>query len=501
MKYNFLLPAILIPSFLLVMCFTHTNVEAKKLSAKTQSELAVQLVENEQRYGSVSQSILVKKKDQVLYRKAYGLSSIELSTAVNENNQYPMYSLAKLFASVALMNLVEKGKVNLDESITSYLPELPKSWSKVTIRHCLNHTSGIPEYFSMEYAKTGFPNTLKQVFSKIAEQPFQFEMGERNNYNNTNFLVIGAIIEKVTQRTYLDVINDVILKPLSMNKTFYAQSKEVIPNLVSSYWGNQGKYNVDKGIDWPSYSFTHSGLYSTKADLQQFIAGVVAGKIVSENTLYKMWQPMKLNNGQAGRFASGWDYFKEGEFIRVSHEGGNRVRLDYHFKATDKSENYTSIYLTNGSSFSNGITTHLVDALMSIISPSDFPTLVLQERLLDGAFNKTLAQESKTLFAEIVNNRYINEPGTAEFITERGYTLYYSSQPKHSIALFEFYSENLPNDASGWERLGEAWLATGDQQKAVEYFRKALSLDGELSHVARKIEQIKEQQKSNITMH
>jgi CubicO group peptidase (beta-lactamase class C family) len=479
-------------SLLLLGCSVLPNAKSEQLPTKMQEALKLQLIENEQRYNSVSQSILVKKQEKIIYNVEHGLSSIELATFVNENNQYPVYSLAKLFASVTLMNVVEKGGIDLDKSITFYLPQLPKHWSHVSVRHCLNHTSGLPDYFTMDFVRTGFPKTLDDVFNKIADQPFQFKMGDQNRYNQTNYIVIEAIIEKVTKHSYLDVVRKTVIEPLNLKNTFYYPASQVIPNVVSSYWGNNGNYTVDKGIDWPEYSFVHSGLYSNKADLQRFIAGVVDGKIISKTFLYDMWQPMKLNNGQYGSYASGWKYVKEDDFVRVGHGGGNRVRLDYHFKPNNKKENYTSIYLTNGNGYSNGTTTHLVDAVMSILSPSDFPTLVLQERILDGAFNNTLAQESITLFNEISSSPYINPADVADFVTERGYTLYYSSNPKNSIPLFEFYTDNLPSDAKGWNRLGEAWLAAGNKQKAIQYFRKSLSLNEQSPHIRQKINRLLE---------
>jgi len=480
----------LLSVIVLVTISTCSYAIAEKLTPKTLTKLQQQLLENKKRYGTVSQSILVKKQDEVIYRDTVGMSSLELSVPIKENNIYPMYSITKLFTSISLMTLVEKGEVDLDKSITFYLPQLPDSWSHVTVRHCLNHTSGIPEYFSMEMVKTGYPNSVENVFLNIADHPFQFKTGEKNKYNNTNFLVIGSIIEKITQQSYLNIVKEKILTPLALKHTVFSKAKEVIPNLASSYWGNNGSHTVDKGIDWPTYSFTHSGLYSSKADLQRFIEGVVDGKIISKETLYEMWQPMKLNNGQEGRYASGWDYYKEGEYIRVGHEGGNRVRLDYHYKPSNKNENYTSIYLTNGNAFAEGITTHLVDGLMSIISPNDFPTLVLQEKLLDGAFNKTLSKQSKSLFNEITNSPYISDSEVAEFITERGYTLYSASDSKNAIPLFEFYTENFPDDAKGWDRLGQSWLAAKDKKQAIKFFEKALSIDGQLTHTKSRLEKL-----------
>ncbi len=478
---------------LLTTYFVSAYTTAEQTTSKILIALDKQLIEHEHRYGNVSQSILVKKQNRIIFRKAHGKSSLELSTPAHENNLYPMYSIAKLFASVTLMKLVEQGKADLDKSITFYLPKLPKSWADVSLRHCLNHTSGIPEYFTMEYTQTGFPNTLNDVFLKIADNPFQFKTGDRNQYNNTNFLVIGAIIEKITKRTYLEAVHETVITPLSLSKTLYSQSKEVLSNLVSSYWGKKGKMTVDKGVDWPSYSFTHSGLYSTKADLLRFIEGVAAGNILSEKTLYNMWQPMKLNNGSTGQYASGWEYAQEGEFVRVGHEGGNRVRLEYFFKPSNKKENYTSIYLTNGHGYQNGITTHLVDAMMSILAPDDFSTLILKEKLLDGAFNQTL-DKSDNLFNEIMNNQFISADDKEKFIRERGYTIFYSSKTKYAIDLFEFYATNFPKSALGWDHLAEAWLSVDNKQKAIKYFKKALTIDENVSNTKEKLTELLKQQ-------
>jgi len=483
---------LLLSVVLLTTYVASAHTAAEQTTPNKLIALDKQLLEHKYRYGNVSQSILVKKQDQIIFRKVYGQSSLELSTLVHENNVYPMYSIAKLFASVTLMKLVEQGKVDLDKSITFYLPELPRSWANVSIRHCLNHTSGIPEYFTMEYTQTGFPSTFNDVLSKIAESPFQFKTGDRNQYNNTNFLVIGAIIEKITSRTYLAAVHDTVITPLALNNTFYSQAKEVMPNLVSSYWGRKGKMTVDKGVDWPTYSFTHSGLYSTKADIQHFIEGVVASSILSKKTISDMWQPMKLNNGSIGRYASGWEYAQEGEFIRVGHEGGNRVRVDYFFKPSNKKENYTSIYLTNGHGFKNGITTHLVDAVMSILAPNDFSTLLLKEKLLDGAFNQTLDKSAK-LFEEIMNNQFITTENKEKFIRERGYTIFYSSRTKYAIDLFEFYTANFPNNALGWDHLAEAWLSIDNKQKAIKYFRKALALNENVSNTKEKLAKLLKQ--------
>lgn len=484
MKTNFISLALL--SCTLFACMSGS---AESLDKSTLNTLNAKLVENEQRYGTVSQSVIVKKQDKIIYDAEHGLSSIELGTNVHEKSQYPVYSLAKLFASVALMSLVEDGNVDLDKSIVAYLPNLPKDWAHVTVRHCLNHTSGLPEYFSMEFAKVGFPNTAEDAISRIAQHPFQFVTGDKYSYNNTNFIIIGAIIEHLTNITYVEYVKETIIQPLKLENTFYSKAKEVIPNLVSSYWGSSGNYMVDKGVDWATYSFSHSGLYSNKSDLLRFIEGIVAGKVLSKETVYRMWQPSKLNDSSVGGYASGWQYTEEGEYIRVGHEGGNRVRLDYHFKPHNIEENYTSIYLTNGNGFS-GISTHLVDSLMATIAPKEFPTLAILNEMLEGAFNEKLESKGNLIVANIENSEYITLENRAQFIMERGWTLYFNSYPKYAITFYEFYTKHNPDDVRGWVFLADSWLNKGDKRKAIKYFKKALTIKKDLTYAQKKLEML-----------
>lgn len=467
------------------------KANATSLDAKHISLVQQQLAENHQRYGSVSQNIQVTKNGKLIYQAAYGLSDIAQNTPVHEDQLYPVYSLAKLFASMTLMPLVESGKVDLDSSIATYLPNLPKHWHAVTVRHCLNHTSGIPEYFSLEKLNAGYPKDVNQVYASLAEMPFQFTTGEQNRYNNTNYLIIGSIIESVTQTSYLKAVERTLLKPLALNNTLFASAKQKIPDVVSSYWGKQGQYEVDNGVDWPEFSFSHSGLYATKQDLQKFINGILDGKIVSQSFLKQMWQPMKLNSGKIGRYSSGWEYKKTGDFVRLGHEGGNRVRLDYHYHIHDSKNFYTSIYLTNGNGYSGGITSHLVDGLMATIAPNDFPELMLQEKLLNRAFDKSLRSASESIYQQLSATEMSKEE-IARFVRFRGYTLFYSANAKHAIPLFEFYTQYWPEHTIGWNMLAQAWLQTGNKQNAKKYFAKALTIDDNQPQIKAKLAALEE---------
>lgn len=171
---------------ILVLVFANlSNAQA----AQVQSDIDKQLLKNAERYGVVGQSVLILKNHKPVYRGVQGFANQELNVEVNKDHLFPSYSVAKLFTSVLIMQLVEQGKVELQASVRAYLPHLPAKWHKVTLEHLLSHTSGVPRYFDTVIATHSFLSDKNAVYSSLIEVPEHFEIGSQNRYNNTNFLL------------------------------------------------------------------------------------------------------------------------------------------------------------------------------------------------------------------------------------------------------------------------------------------------------------------------
>ena len=286
-----------------------------------------------------------------------------------------------------MMQLVESGAVELKNSIRSYLPYLPKRWQEVTVEHLLSHTSGIPRYMETAMEKGRFLGTKKAVFLSLIDKPEHFEIGTKYSYNNTNFLLVSAILEAKTGKSYEELVANVIVKPLGLKNTGHASAKTIIKNMVTSYQGANGTIRRNIDIDWPEYTYSHSALYSTPEDLTTFITALVSGKFVSQNTLAKLWQPMKLANGKDGHYAFGFEYVLEDGYYQVGHDGGNRVKLRHYFKKENSSDNFTIAYLTNGNA--NDVWTDvLAESLMSLIAPEKFKMAALKEQYMGAILEK-----------------------------------------------------------------------------------------------------------------
>lgn len=418
------------------------------------TSLNQQLAKNNERYGVVGQSVLILKNHQHFYQGHHGVANIELDVDITEKHIFPSYSITKLLTSVLMMQQVERGTVELKNSIRTYLPYLPKQWQPVTIEHLLSHTSGIPRYFDIAMEEGSFLPTKKAVFLSLIDEPKHFEIGTKNSYNNTNFLLLSAILEAKTGKSYQDLVAEVIINPLRLKNTGHTSAKDIIKNLVTSYRGANGHIRKNMNIDWPEYAFSHSALYSTPADLATFMNALVTGKFVSQKTLKKLWQPMKLTDGKNGRYAFGFEYSIEDDYYLLGHDGGNHVKLRYYFNPKDSLDNYTLVYATNGNAY-DVWTDVLADSLMAIIDPEKFKMAALKEQFL----SEILEKDGKGLIPiyKAVSNIFDGDETLIErFILYRAYALRYGSGPETSIPAFKFLLAKFPNSDRAQQGLIDA---------------------------------------------
>lgn len=457
----------------------------EQISALTAAKLDQQLILNTERYGVVGQSVQILKNNKLIYNGKYGFANIELSVPIADKHIYPGYSVTKLFTSVLVMHFAEKGILDVKKTIRFYLPYLPKHWQQVTVEHALNHTSGIPRYFDIAMTKNRFLPTKKEVFLSLANEPQHFEMGTQNIYNNTNFLILSAILEAKTGQTYQTLVQDIIIKPLALENTGHASAKTVMTNMVSSYQGMDGILRKNIDIDWPEYTYAHSGLYTTAKDLTAFMTALVSGKLVKQDTLTKLQQPMKLLDGQQGGYAFGFEYKNKDGYHQIGHDGGNRVKIRHYFKGEPNQDSYTIAYLTNGNAH-NVWTDILADSLMSIIAPEQFKLAHLSQQFISFV----LSQETKKLnvLYEQLEQAFNGEQSAIEyFIWYNAYGVRYGSGLSASLPAFEFLTLKFADSEKAWSSLAQIWQAIGNKEKAIKYYQVALKINPNADNI---IEQI-----------
>jgi D-alanyl-D-alanine carboxypeptidase len=185
-------------------------------------------------------AVAVIKGRDTLLMKAYGMADLENQIAVTPQTVFRIGSVTKQFTSAAVMQLVEQGKVSLDDDMTKYIPSYPTRGRKILVRHLLNHTSGIPSYTDIgpRFGRVSRMDLARDsMVALIANDSLMFEPGSHVYYNNTGYYMLGMLIEKVTGKPYGDHLAERLFAPNGLNATYYCDTRRIIPRmLTSSAW-------------------------------------------------------------------------------------------------------------------------------------------------------------------------------------------------------------------------------------------------------------------------
>ena len=238
-------------------------------------------------------SLAVVRGGAVVRAQGYGLASLELNVPVTPQTVFQIGSITKQFTATAVMMLVEEGKVSLGESVTHALDGLPDTWEGVTVRHLLDHTSGIKSFTGIPDVMarlTFLPASRDEVLGLVAGEPLEFAPGEQYAYNNTGYYLLGHVIEKASGQPYGDFLRERIFAPLGMNATRLNDMDDILPHRACGYvWGEDRLWNARHiSMTWP---FSAGALVSTTLDLARWDAALGGGSLLPKAMWERMWTP------------------------------------------------------------------------------------------------------------------------------------------------------------------------------------------------------------------
>jgi len=249
-------------------------------------------------------SVGVYTRGKILLAKGYGVANVELSVAVKPETIFQSGSVGKQFVSAAMMLLVENGKVALDDSVTKYFPDAPATWKPILLKNLLSHTSGLAEYETPELTTgPGAPFSMRldytedELAKKIEALPIENAPGDKWNYRNTNYLLLGILIHRVTGAPYADFLAQRIFKPLGMSSTRLISEADIIPNRAAGY---ELQGTELKNQEWvsPTFNSTADGtLYFNVLDLAKWDAALYTTTLLKQSSLDRLWTVFPLNDG------------------------------------------------------------------------------------------------------------------------------------------------------------------------------------------------------------
>jgi CubicO group peptidase (beta-lactamase class C family) len=436
--------------------------------------------------------IAVVQHGKVMLSKSYSYANLSDSIPVTRESIFAINSCTKAVTGVAIMQLVEEGKVELSKPVSYYIDSLPNEWQAITIKQLLTHISGLPDLLTTYDPAThglGKLGTDAAAWEKVKTMPMQFRTGEQFRYNQTNYALLGMIIEKLSGKPFTQVFSERQFNIVGMPHTLFGDSRDVIPHYAPTYRFSSARDGrvLDKPLLTNNYSEfspmsrASSGLNSTAEDIARWIIALQQGKLLGKDALRTLWQPGAYNNGTPTQWALGWGITKQ----RVKHRavgmsgGGRSAFLVY------PDDDLAVIVLTN---LAGGVPEDYLEEIAGCydagIATAD-PITLLRMRLQKEGYTKAIevvAAEKKKdpLFSPDENE-----------LNDWGYRLMSNGKLNNALAIFQLNTTLYPKSWNVYDSYGEALLKNGQKEEAKKMYTRSVELNPDNAGGKRVLERMK----------
>src|SRR6476620_1710301 len=227
-------------------------------------------------------SVAIARDGQVVFARGYGMANLEHSVPVTPETVFHIAGISKNILAAVVLQLVDEGKLRLDDDVTKYVPEAPTLGKHVTVRQLLDHTSGIYSFTSLPDAANNerLELTHEHVLGLIKNKPLEFEPGTRWRYNDSSFYIAGMVVERVTKQEYGAYVREHVFKPLGMNSAQMCDARTVVPHIASGYDRDHGSLVNAAFLSW-KLPFAAGAICATATDLLRWQAALDEGRVVS----------------------------------------------------------------------------------------------------------------------------------------------------------------------------------------------------------------------------
>ena len=461
------------------------SVATSGVNGQTKAQKIDKLLSQYFSYGQFNGTALVAEHDKVIFEKSYGSANLEWKIPNDADTKFKIGSVTKTFTDMLAFQQIEKGKLRLDGRISDYLPDYPKSQGEqITIHQLMTHTSGLPDYeeFIADYSQYYAHEKILALFDSL---PLEFTPGTKFKYTNSGAFLLGVILEKITGKTYEQLLNENILHPLGLKNTGYDHNTLVLEKRAAGYMVFGPQPLQDQYTDF-SIPFAVYGMYSTCEDLYQWSKILGTDKLISKKNMYEYLHPV-LENWACDWVLRKYPCGRKSDSITMIIRGGSNGGF-IAFVARNIDDKNSIVLLNNTGS---SILEEIIDKITAILYDRPYQP---PKQSLQVSFVKLIRERGmERAIAEIKKLRqdtakyYLRG---SEFL-KMGYTYrYWMNDLRSAIIVFElirdFYPGNfnrygdnsaLKDQFNIYSVLGDTYLAAGQNEKAVECFKKALELN------------------------
>lgn len=431
--------------------------------------------------------VAVVQHGRLVLTRAYGLADVQHSVPVTTKTPFSIASMTKAFTGVAIMQLIEEGKLDLKAPVSQYLSDLPVAWRPVTIQQLLTHVSGIPDIVNQKTGKLAGDGSPEAFISEANTLPMDFATGERFSYNQTNYLLLGKVIEKLSGKSFTQFVTEGQLDVAKMQNTYFGGFSDIIKDRAEPYALQKVNTNgtnteVLTNIFYESVPslVAGNGINTTAEQVANWIIALQHGRLLKrQNSLSTMWTPGVLNNGSHGGFggplngyALGWPVIYRPTHSAVAPIGGNWAAL---FIYPD--DDLSVVILTNlqGShpeAFVDEVAGYFVPGIRDAVG-FGVPRVItaLQVELMKKGFDHVLDMVNDPQHKEVKSQ--LREAD----VNAWGYRLRGQGHQKQALEIFKLNVSLFPASANTYDSLADAYEGLGERALAVENYKRSLALN------------------------
>lgn len=293
-------------TFLLPLLILGNTIDAQTLTKKYEKKIDSLILTGFGDKNEPGGVFLVSQKGKSIYRKAFGKANLELSANMTPENVFQIGSMTKQFTAIAILILEQQGKLKVNDPVSKYISDYPNG-DKISLHQLLTHTSGIKDFTKMKSLSSIAQKDMepKAMVDFFKNEPVDFAPGEKFDYNNSGYVVLGYIIELTSGDTYENFIKKNIFDKAGMINSYYASDRKVIPKRAYGYHKKEQGF-VNKTVISFSVPFSSGSLMSTADDMLKWQQALNQNIVLTSQETQKAFQKYTLNNGEAFTYGYGW---------------------------------------------------------------------------------------------------------------------------------------------------------------------------------------------------
>lgn len=462
--------------FLTAFAITLSSIAQKKPSVINKKEISskVDLLAKEYLAMDIfSGVVLIAEKGKPMYQKAFGLADRTNKISNTLKTKFDIGSMNKSFTNLIILQLIENNKISMSSRLGEFLDGFLSQSESITIENLLNHTSGYGDYWSPGFNDLPInQKRLPALVKRIQKLPLLFSPGTDNEYSNSGYILLGAIIEKITQKTYHQNVQERIIIPLQLKET-YTVDKIDVPLRATGYYKDV-KGNLMNNNKFIEVSNPDGGFYSTTSDILKFYKEYFYGNtIVKQSTKDKdeFFSQIKPHYTSGGAIPMAGGY-----------PGANTV----HFEILR--DQISIIVFAN---MDEPVAEQLGKGILNIIRGKEpkKPMLPAIQNVY-STYQKYGVDYIENHFDELITNFHVTDP-KGIILNRVGYVFLKDDLVDKAIEVFTLNTKLFADDPNVWDSLGEAYLKKGNKNEALKNYKKALEIDPSFASSKKMIQEIK----------